>query len=468
MTSPSFACNLRPSLAIMPFCWFAVLTGTALSPAAAAPSTQAAQEESTPAANGKLQAGEELRPAGEKMPGGGRQGLLPPAIVLLEELAGMEAGPVPSPEGSSAAAETLSAAFAAEMAVRGVALTLIGEDELGQVDRSRLHAIADRFAHGAAPPLHDAWLGLAHPPGSLARIMERHRLDGAWMITGIAMVSGEGNRLALCAALIDRKETVRFSDVANEGDVVGRSAEPTPSEIVSARSDPRDPVIARRAAAALLVEYRTEEEKRAAEEAITRSLEPQAPAPARAHAAEFRLGVGIFFISGVDLAAAYLPKDKHWQFGYRYVRWTDEFEDPYTGGKLTETTDTRHGPQVNYLFRPERPGTWHVGAALLQWTKSEFATMNGVTDSDSVVAPYLGGGYTHHLGKHGYLNGAMYFAPLGPARHRHRRQLGGRLRKLRHSAPARVLFLAAVRFSGASSRTPARPPCVWRPLPSEP
>lgn len=79
-------------------------------------------------------------------------------------------------------------------------------------------------------------------------------------------------------------------------------------------------------------------------------------------AQDFRLGIGVFLLAdqGQDFQAGFRPAASHWQVGYRHVQWRDHFTDPFTGRRLTETTEARTGPLVAYLFRPESPapGTW--------------------------------------------------------------------------------------------------------------
>jgi hypothetical protein len=358
-----------------------------------------------------------------------KAGLLPPAIVLFDNRGGAGIEPMPDAAGSSVAAEAVGAAFVAELAARKIELTVIGEDELGPVDLSRLYAVPRRLASGEMQPLPEAALMVAYPPGTVEKAMDQHRLDAAWIITGIAILSkgsagtsgpatspteapGAGERLLLRAALVDKEGKILFSDVVGAGAVapvermLGALA-----EFVPTRVDPRDPEAARRQVKALLAEYRTEEDRSEAERAATRAQEARAAAPKSPHPAGFRLGLGVFFIAGVDLWAGFVPKNSRWQFGYRYVWWTDTFYDPYTGRQLTDTREAMQGPQVNYLFRPEKRGSWYVGASVLQWSRTEAATMNGVSNSDSVVNPYFGGGYTRGLGKHVYVNAAIFLAP---------------------------------------------------------
>jgi hypothetical protein len=348
-------------------------------------------------------------------------GLLPPAIIVFEQEAGPGAAPSPSVEGSSVAAETVSAAFVAEMTARKVELTVIGRDEIDAADLSRLHAVPGRLARGDMQPLPEAMLSVDYPPGSVERIMERHGLDAVWIVTGIVILTREGagtsgpaigNRLLLRAALVDGQRTILFSDVADENAVApDRGAPGAPVAIEAAQVDLRDPNVARKGVEALLAEYRTEGERLEAEQAVAATLQVKAAAPRSPHRPDFRLGLGVFFVAGSDLWIGFLPRNSRWQFGYRYVSWTDNFNDPYTNNELTETTETMQGPQVNYLFRPEKRGSWYVGSSVMQWSKTEAANLNGVSDSVEVVAPFIGGGYTRHLGKHGYYNAAMFLAP---------------------------------------------------------
>jgi hypothetical protein len=356
-------------------------------------------------------------------------GLLPPAIRLFEGRTGSGADPVLSVEGSAAASEAVSTAFVGEMTARQVGLIVIDRDECGAADLSGLDAIAGRLARGDARPFPEAALAVDDPSGSVETIMRQHRLDAVWVVTGIVILYGgsaaasdpattpteppaPGSRLLLRAALIDRTVAVRFSDVIDEGAVPPDRRPPGPAAATdAAQVDLRDPAVARRAVAALLAEYRTEEEKRVAERSVARALNATAAEPRSPHPADFRIGLGVFFLAGVDLWAGFIPENSRWQVGYRYARWTDEFEDPYTGRGLTETTETLQGPQLNYLFRPQKRGSGYLGMSVLQWSKTEAADLNGVSDSADVVAPFIGGGYTRHLGKHGYWNAAMFLAP---------------------------------------------------------
>jgi hypothetical protein len=86
---------------------------------------------------------------------------------------------------------------------------------------------------------------------------------------------------------------------------------------------------------------------------------------------DVRVGAGVFLLAdqGQDFQVSFRPASSHWRFGYRHVQWRDTFNDPFTGRRLTETTETRSGPLVDYLFSPQSPGSWYLGGAVLRWSK---------------------------------------------------------------------------------------------------
>jgi len=144
--------------------------------------------------------------------------------------------------------------------------------------------------------------------------------------------------------------------------------------------------------------------------ALMRHLIAPALALAPAQAGEVSAAIGIFTLSdGLDLQVGYRPEQSRWQFGYRFVRWTEGFE--FGGSKLTDTTTTKTGPLINYYFRPEARGSWYVGAALLHWTQEEKSTRTGTRDKDSKLAPFLGGGYRGKLGGSVYYNLGLFLSP---------------------------------------------------------
>jgi len=130
-------------------------------------------------------------------------------------------------------------------------------------------------------------------------------------------------------------------------------------------------------------------------------------------AQEFRAGIGLFLLAdqGRDVQIGFRPASSHWRFGYRHVQWQDHFNDPFTGRRLTETRETRTGPLVDYLFRPESPGSWYLGGAVFRWSKREESLITGEVSRATTSAPFIGGGYTRTLGRHAYFNLGLYLSP---------------------------------------------------------
>lgn len=124
-----------------------------------------------------------------------------------------------------------------------------------------------------------------------------------------------------------------------------------------------------------------------------------------AHAGDFNVALGIAsLLGGQDFQVNYRPEQSHWQFGYRYISWTDTFEDPFTGRELTETSMTYTGPIVSYLLDIDSSETYYLGASLFQWSSTEKSLITSETDSESVIAPFFGGGYTSRMGESAYYN----------------------------------------------------------------
>jgi len=126
-----------------------------------------------------------------------------------------------------------------------------------------------------------------------------------------------------------------------------------------------------------------------------------------------RLGVGVFTFAnqGMDLQASFRPTGSAWTFGFRHVQWMDTFHDPFTGRALSETTETRTGPVVTYLFRPEARGSWYLGGAVYRWAKAEKSLAYGDTSRVSTTAPLVGGGYTRAFGSHFFWNTGIFLGP---------------------------------------------------------
>ena len=147
----------------------------------------------------------------------------------------------------------------------------------------------------------------------------------------------------------------------------------------------------------------------------TRTLPPLfvlALAAAPADAGEFRVGVGPLLLAedGADLHLEYRPDRSRWSFGYRYARWTDTFDDPFTGTSLTRSTTTLSGPTLSYHFDVTGSG-WYLGGSILKASRTERAQLTGEEDSDSVTALFFGGGYTGSIGRSGYYDVGLYVSP---------------------------------------------------------
>jgi hypothetical protein len=339
-----------------------------------------------------------------------RTGFLPPLIVLFED----ENGNLASNDAGSAAAESaVSEAFGEAMEDRQVQLVNITRDAAGPVNRSPLMNLPAAISSTQGPVAEEA-LPLPYQSEILSRVMGADQLDRAWIVTGVQIphsrVGNEqegGTRTLLRAALVDRKGMVVFSDIY---DSARGAAVPARGEQPPGAGDLRDRQTADRIIRSVLAEYRTDKEAvvaavRASEEKLVEEHMPIA--------AELRIGVGVYIFveDGADFSVSFRPAESHWQFGYRYFRWTDVFEDPFTGRQLTKTTYTLQGLQVDYQFTPEKNDTWYLGASLLRYTSNEVFLPTGASDSDSTFAPFLGGGYTGHLGKNIYYNLGMLLAP---------------------------------------------------------
>ncbi len=129
--------------------------------------------------------------------------------------------------------------------------------------------------------------------------------------------------------------------------------------------------------------------------------------------ANLYIGVGVFLLAedGADFQISFRPDESHWMFGYRYVRWTDTFEDPYTGRDLTKRTETKTGPLACYLFNIEKSGSFYLGVSLLLWSRTEKSLVTGESDTASTTSLYFGGGYTARLGSLVYVNVGMFLSP---------------------------------------------------------
>ena len=130
------------------------------------------------------------------------------------------------------------------------------------------------------------------------------------------------------------------------------------------------------------------------------------------HAAEWRVGAGVFMLSedGLDVHLSVRPEHSRWQLGVRALRYTDVWETG-AGTPIGKTTTTKVGPQVNYLFSPESARSWYVGVSLMKWTQDETSARTGTRGRQQTTAPFFGGGYSGRMAKVGYYNLGVFFSP---------------------------------------------------------
>jgi hypothetical protein len=135
---------------------------------------------------------------------------------------------------------------------------------------------------------------------------------------------------------------------------------------------------------------------------------------ANAQSEGFQVGIGAFTLAsdGVDIQISYGPPQSHYQFGYKYVHWTDVFHDPYTGNAHSSTTETHEGPVLIYRIDAEADATYYVGVALLKWTRTETPIITtDPPNTSSTTDLYFGGGRTGKIGNNAYYNLGMFIAP---------------------------------------------------------
>lgn len=138
------------------------------------------------------------------------------------------------------------------------------------------------------------------------------------------------------------------------------------------------------------------------------------PLGALAETGSLRIGIGIFTLAkdGADVLLNYQPDGSHYRIGATYKRWSDIFQDPFSGQQHSKTTETKAGLVVDYLFHPETDRSFFVGGGLLNWSRTETPLLvNAPSGTNSTLDPYIGGGYTGNLGEHGFYNLGMYLSP---------------------------------------------------------
>jgi len=131
-------------------------------------------------------------------------------------------------------------------------------------------------------------------------------------------------------------------------------------------------------------------------------------------AGEFQVGISyVPMLSELpDLHINYRPSQSHFQFGYKYQRWSDTFVNGVTNQADTQSNQTRSGPIMLYLSDIESNGTGYYGIELLQYSASEQAIApGGANESVSNNDLYFGGGITGHWGANLFndWNGNFYY-----------------------------------------------------------
>lgn len=136
--------------------------------------------------------------------------------------------------------------------------------------------------------------------------------------------------------------------------------------------------------------------------------------PAPVYASDLQVGIGAFALArdGADVLLTYQPEGSHYRIGATYKRWSDIFHDPFTGRQHSQTTETKAGLLVDYLFNPETDGSFFVGGGLMDWKRTETPLLvTAPSGTNATIDPYLGGGYTGKLGEYGFYNLGMYLSP---------------------------------------------------------
>lgn len=133
-----------------------------------------------------------------------------------------------------------------------------------------------------------------------------------------------------------------------------------------------------------------------------------------AQAAGMQIGIGVFALArnGADIQIDYRVPHSPYQVGFRYVRWTDVFHDPFTGRAHSETTQSMSGPMLKYLFQPDAAASYYAGLSFLQWSRTEVPlAITAAAGSASTTDIYFGGGYSGTVGQFGYYNLGLFISP---------------------------------------------------------
>jgi hypothetical protein len=128
--------------------------------------------------------------------------------------------------------------------------------------------------------------------------------------------------------------------------------------------------------------------------------------PGLAAESKSMFGLGALSLGGyLDLQFLHqFDSNSPWLFGLRYLSGTERFDDPFTGNALSDDKHTVYGASVFYLFNNQRSDSLYLGAGIYRNSLSVTSLVTGETSSDSVIAPFIGGGYIGRLGNRYYYN----------------------------------------------------------------
>ncbi len=150
--------------------------------------------------------------------------------------------------------------------------------------------------------------------------------------------------------------------------------------------------------------------------------------PAAAAAGEFQAGIGYvpLITSTPDLHINYRPSQSHFQFGYKYQQWTEEYVDSITRLPMTRSMHTRSGPTLAYLAEIDTDASIYYGIELLHWAVREtpLATGGGSATASSNDL-YFGAGRTGHFGDGWYYNLGLFVSPTADLSSPSRRKSNG-------------------------------------------
>jgi len=129
--------------------------------------------------------------------------------------------------------------------------------------------------------------------------------------------------------------------------------------------------------------------------------------PALAEEGKAGIGIGALTLGGyLDVQFVYKPYQSQWMYGFKHASGTETFDDPFTGNSLTDEDSTKTGIMGLYLFDKDAEGTFYAGVELLRWSLTLTSLNTGESDTDSTVAPFIGGGYFKWVGE-------QYFYDVG-------------------------------------------------------